>query len=290
MKIAYLIQAHKNYKQICMLVDNLIDEYTDVYIHIDKKQDKLYEQLLEKYLNDNNIYIIENREVVNWSGFSQVKATLNLMNEASQKNYNYISLISGQCFPIKSNDYIRQFLNQNKGKEFIEYQDITNDKNNRFRLKCYNFFRENKYIRTLPMRILDNIIRRFIQKPFVNRKNFIGMNLYHGSSWFTITFECMKFIIEYIEDNPVFMEDFKYTLAPDEHFFQMIILNSKYKENVVNNNLRYIDWTNCKNSPNTLTIKYKNDFLKEDYIIARKFDIEIDEEIVDIVINHRKSN
>lgn len=289
LKIAYLIQVHKNYEQICLLINHLIDNYTDVYVHVDKKQDELYIKLQNKYSTDERVNIIENREVVNWSGFSQVKATLNLMDSASKKEYDYISLISGQCFPLKSNDYIRGILSENKGKEFIEFKDITNDKKSRFRLKSYNFFRENRFIRTLPMRILDNIIRRILKVFRVDRKIFENMNLYHGSSWFTITFDCMNFIIDYTNYNENFVQDFKYVLAPDEHFFQMIVLNSKYKHKVVNNNLRYIDWKGCKNSPNTLSMKDEKFLLDTESIIARKFDMELDKEIIYKIIEFRKS-
>lgn len=247
MKLAYLMLAHKSSKQLDMLIHNLVDEETDVYIHVDGKNDSLFDYLINKYKDSNRVFIIENRVVVNWSGFSQVQATLNLMENVinAEKNYDYVSLISGQCFPIKSNAYIRKFLLEHKGKEFIEYLDITDDKRYLYRLKSYNFFRENKNIRKIHMRILDNVLRR-IQKPIIKRNNFKNMRLYRGSQWFTITFDCLKYIHRYIEENPIILNDFKYTLVPDEHFFQIIIMNSPYSSKVINNNLRYIDWENQK--------------------------------------------
>lgn len=281
MKIAYLVQAHTNFKQVNMLIKKVVDEHTDVYIHIDKKNDQLFHDLVEAYKNSERVFVITKRVDVNWSGFSQIQATLNLMQfvDGIKKKYDYVSLISGQCFPIKSNEEIRSFLIENNGSEFIAYRDITNDKVSLYRLKNYNFFRENKNIRKFYMRTLDNVIRR-VQKNFVMRKNFKGMNLYHGSQWFTITYACMQYILTYLKENKVFLEDFKYTLVPDEHFFQMILLNTNYKEKVVNNNLRYIDWENCKNSPRTLSDIDFDKLMKSSKLIARKFDSKIDEEIL----------
>lgn len=283
-KIAYIILAHKGYEQLNMLINQIADNECDVYIHIDKKNEELYNLLKKKYFRNNNINIIEKRVIVNWSGFSQVEAVLNLLNKVKEKNksYDYISLISGSCFPIKNNEYIRRFLTENKGYEFIQYRDITYDKADLYRLKCYNFFRENKNIRKLYMRIIDNIIRR-VQKPFVKRNNFKGMRLYHGSQWFTITYNCMEYILEYVKRNPWFIEDFKYTLVPDEHFFQMIIMNSKYKYKVKNDNLRYIDWSLGGNSPKNLTLEDLDSINRSTKLIARKFDINIDKKIVEIL-------
>ena len=41
MKIAYMIQAHKNFEQIKFLVESLLYKQNGIFIHIDKKNDKL---------------------------------------------------------------------------------------------------------------------------------------------------------------------------------------------------------------------------------------------------------
>lgn len=278
MKLAYLIQAHKNFKQIQNLIYALLDDTTDIYIHIDNKSEILYSELKREFKNMNNIYILSDVSVI-WSGFSQVEATLKLMEAVKKTNkvYDYISLISGQDFPIKSNEFIKRYLAENYGKEFIEFEDIGERS---WRLKCYNFFRENKNNRNLYMRLLDNLIRH-PQKLIVKRNNFINMNLYFGSQWFTITYDCMLYILNYLEKNPLFKKEFNFSACPDEHFFQIIILNSKFRDKVVNDNLRYIDWSRGENSPEVLTT---NDFLSlkgSKKLIARKFDLEIDKSIFD---------
>ena len=97
--------VHKNFNQIKLLTDQLADELTHVYIHVDKKNEELFNDLKNEYVNSENVSIIDKRIKVNWSGFSQVQATLNLMESALENNnfkFEYISLISGQDFPIKS--------------------------------------------------------------------------------------------------------------------------------------------------------------------------------------------
>lgn len=290
MKIAYIISAHKGSEQLKLLLKYLNDKNTDIYIHIDLKSETLYRDIKDSIGGNDNIYLVEDRIDVNWSGFTQVKATLNSMIKIknSGEKYDYISYISGQDFPIKNNLYIKEFLERNKGKEFIEYSKL--GEVDLFRLKKYNFFRESKKIRKKYMRVLDNIFRR-LQKLTPNRNNFNNISLYHGSSWFTITEVCMYYILNYIQSNPQYIKDFEYTLCPDEHFFQMIILNSKFKKNVVNNNLRYIDWRRPANSPRVLDITDFDKLKKSDKLIARKFDLDYDKEIINSLdmILHNKS-
>jgi len=287
MKLAYIIQTHRGEKQLISLINRLSDKDTDIFFHIDKKNEPLYLNLYKKYLNNTNVYFVKDRESVNWSAYSMVRATLKLMNMVKDtgRKYDYISFISGQDYPIKSNDYIRAFLTKNQGKEFMEFRDI---KGYFWRLKCYSFFRENPKNRKFYMRVLDNIIR-YPQKLLVRRNNFKNMNLYSGSAWTTLTYDCLLYILKYLEHNPQFEDQFKYTSCSDEHFFQMIVINSSFKERVVNNNLRYTDWSGGGSSPKTLTSEDYDKLVDSDKLYARKFNIDQDENIIKM-LNERFLN
>ena len=73
MKIAVLIQCHKNAKQI-----NLPD--IDCYLHIDKKAD-----FEDQVIHRENVFVLprEKRVSVKWAQISQVDATLNLLHMAN---------------------------------------------------------------------------------------------------------------------------------------------------------------------------------------------------------------
>lgn len=277
MKLAFLIQAHKNYEQLYKLIDYLHKNDCDIYLHIDLKSELLYEKI--KILEDmyKNLYLIKNRKNVVWSGFSQIDATLEMMKLADKKEYDYISLISGQDLLIKEVTKLKKYLEDNYGKEFLEYEDIGEK---RWRLKKYSFFRENLNNRKIFYRLLDNLIRR-LQLSIFERKNLLEYEkLYFGSQWFTLTGKAVKYILK-ISENKNIIKDFKYTACPDEHFFQTILLNSNFKNKCMNNNLRYIDWHDCKNSPKTLKIIDFERLNYSNYFFARKFDILIDKEVVD---------
>lgn len=279
LKHAFIISVHKNFEQIRLLVDSL--SFGDIFIHVDLKNNELYHKLCAEYINSKNIQIIGNRVSVNWSGFSQVEATLNLLAavKESKKKYDYIHFISGQDLLLLPQRQLDAFIElRGKGKEFIEIEDIGQYK---WRIKCFNFFRENPKNRTPIYRGID-IILRLIQLPFVHRNNLKDMKLYKGSQWFSITYECAMYILKIA---PYYVNDFKYTACPDEHFFQILIMNSMFKDKVDKKNYRYIVFEGINTSPKTLSINDLPHFMNGNFIFARKFDMDIDKMVIDKVLS-----
>lgn len=279
MKLAYMIQAHTNEVQIYKLIEALNDINTDFFIHIDKKSDNVFKYLVDKYSDAKNVFFVYNRVDVNWSGYSQVQATINLLKLviSKDKEYDYVTLLSGQDYPIKSKNEIQRILSLNYGKEFIQYNSIGNYF---WRIKCYNLFTENKNNRKVYIKVINKILR-CIQMKTPRRKNLDNLDLYVGSQWFTITYSCVKYIVDYIDKNAKYISDFRYTACADEHFFQIIILNSNFKSNVINDNLRHIVWNNSSNSPKTFKIEDLDELVSSKKLFARKFDINLDQEIID---------
>lgn len=79
MKIAVLIQCHKNAKQINLLLNKLNHPDIDCYLHIDKKA-----YFEEQIVHRKNVFVLpeEKRVSVEWAKISQVDATINLLSSA----------------------------------------------------------------------------------------------------------------------------------------------------------------------------------------------------------------
>lgn len=79
MKLAILIQCHKNPEQINRLLERLDHPSVDCFVHIDKKQ-KFADQIIKR----KNVYVLPESERVSvkWAQISQVTATLNLLTAA----------------------------------------------------------------------------------------------------------------------------------------------------------------------------------------------------------------
>ena len=80
MKIAFLMQCHKNPEQINLLLKALKHPQVDVFVHVDSKSENIRDDIAK----DEGIYLLSKRECIDvqWAQFSQVKATLNLLNAA----------------------------------------------------------------------------------------------------------------------------------------------------------------------------------------------------------------
>ena len=74
-------------------------------------------------LKYSNIHVFKKVDV-GWGEDSQIECEMFLFNEAYKKGpFDYYHLLSGVDLPLKSNDYIHDFFDQNKGKEFVGIMD-----------------------------------------------------------------------------------------------------------------------------------------------------------------------
>jgi hypothetical protein len=290
MKIAYLINAHKNFKQLERLVAKLNQEQDGIYfiIHIDKKVDAENYAIILASLKKYNATFVANRVDVKWGEFTQVEATINGLNTilSSGNRYDYINFISGQDYPIKHNNFIIRFLSHNKGYEYMECYEVSPNgwagAMVRFERYWLNGIIKNEHIRSL----IQNYLTILLPK----RKIPLGYRAYGGSQWWTISSDCASYILNFINKNKEYVDFFKLTQCPDEMFFQTIIMNSTYKSSIYKHNLRYADWSERKSNPKVLV---KDDFslLKSsDKLFARKFDSNIDEDILDMIDNYTEFN
>lgn len=121
-----------------------------------------------------------------------------------------------------------------------------------------------------------------IHIPELKKRSFInGVQAYGGSQWWSLTGKCIVWLAAICKPDNIVYEFYKSTYIPDEMFFQTIIMNSPFAKSVVNDNLRYIDWTRGTEYPRILTKDDWNRIVKSKKIFARKFDYSIDSFIFD---------
>lgn len=115
--------------------------------------------------------------------------------------------------------------------------------------------------------------------PLFKRQSPNNLKYYFGSSWWCLNRLVVEYIIDYLNENPNYEYFFKHSLCPDECFFQTLVMNSPFRKNV-KPNLHYIKWVEGKNSPEILKEHDFKDIISSSKLIARKFDIDIDKEII----------
>jgi hypothetical protein len=100
-----------------------------------------------------------------------------------------------------------------------------------------------------------------------------------GSTWFCLHKDHVEYILDFVKNNPDYLKFFSTVLIPEEHFFQIILLNSPHKSEIVNDSLRYLVWP----GPKILRTEDIDDILNSGKFFARKFDIEIDSNVLDML-------
>ena len=273
MKIAHLILTHTNPTQFKRLIKRLAHPDADFYIHVDLKVD------LEDFLPETNfkhIFFVRNRISIVWGGYSMVEATVSGFREILQsgKHYDYINLLSGQDYPLKSAEEIHQFYSQNPGKAFMETLSVMEEWQEAIpRLTKYHFT-DYRFVGVNTFEALLNLVVSKRKIP----NNLIPVG---RSQWFTITLEHAKYIVDYLSENKNVVNFFRFTWGSDEIIFQTILYNSKYKQDIVSDNLMYIDWSEGKPNPKTFTISDLPVLSKSGKLFARKFNQKIDKDILD---------
>jgi hypothetical protein len=271
MKIAHLILIHENPSQLKRLIQRLTHPDADFYIHVDLKTD------IKPFLSlqSEDVKFIVNRVRVHWGAYSIVQATVNSLAEILKSNYtyDYINLLSGQDYPLKSTEVIHDFFKNNPNKTFMHSLSVENEwqeavpRLTKYHLSNYTF--SGKYT-----------LEKWLNFLLPSRKMPNNLIAVGRSQWFSISSQHAEYIVTYLQENKNVRRFFELTWGSDEFVFQTILFNSIYQKDMVNDNLRYIDWSERKASPKTFTMNDLPNLLGSGQLFARKFNENIDNAII----------
>lgn len=302
MKNAYIIIAHNNYLQLSKLISQLDYSGNDIFIHINVDADLPDYESLRKKMKYSSIYELPRNKMC-WGSYGLLKSMLGGLKEATKKGpYDYYHVLSGLDIPLKSNEYINNFLcenlynNSSNGKmktNYVYIDKVSKTKDIAFAAH-YNLFvrlwrHPNVLIRGVARRL--NSIGYYLQQFFhVNRLNkYVKYkDIAKGSSWWSITDPLARYILSkesWIEDNFS-----RHTFGADETAIQTIVQNSPWFESLYNYgfnenmNMRCIDWKRGK--PYIFRSEDYDELINSKYLFARKVDENIDSEIIDKIYEH----
>ncbi len=244
-------------------------------VHVDKKSGlKLQDEIKDFLAEFPNAAILKSENTL-WGGYSLVDAELRGINELLNmgKEWDFFINLSAQDFPLKSQQYIHEFLRNNIGTDFLKIsnqRDIRPDTLHRIE----NYVTESE----------DEII----SEPIIKRQFLKGVVPYIGNQWMILSRKFCEFVSYNPEVNK-FKDFYQNTLIADEGFFQTVIMNTSYKSTIVNDDKRTIDWIpmgTIKLRPRDFTSEDATFLMDSQNLFARKFDETIDENILDILNLH----
>ncbi|MBO9730979.1 MAG: hypothetical protein J7623_20230 [Chitinophaga sp.] len=272
MKQAFIILSHKNPLQLCRVLERLQHPAIDCYIHLDAKCD-IHEW--QAAMNMPQVYFIKKRENVTWAGYGTIQAALNGIAAVMESGYQYdfLHLISAQDYPLVQVSQLYDFFHANTGKQFLDILPEAALQRVMSKIRSYHF----EDLR-LPGKYR---LAGWLNKILPPRQHPLGLEVFGGSLWWSLTQECAAWCLQYIQAHPALKRFYRYTWGGDEFIFQTIIMNGPFKNSVENNYRRYIDWSEGNAHPKTFEAGDFNKIMASGQLLARKFDMAKTPELLD---------
>lgn len=289
MKHGLIVLAHGKIPDLLDVLGQFNERFS-AYVHVDRKA-RVSPSDLQALAASPRVRYTSRRYRVNWGGLNIVLAILHLAREAMKdKELEYLHMITGTDRIIVKPSAFVAYFEAHRGKEFLSHFALPT----RFwrnggldRLVYYDPMdlfdvrspREKK-LRDLLLHVQQRLgLRRSIPASFPP--------LFGGSMSWSLSRGLIEHLLDHIAENPSYLKRFAHTHCPDEIAMQTLIMNSPFAANVVNNNLRYIDWSRMKSPhPYMLDLANWDAMLTSGDLLARKIDRPFSDALIERLREH----
>jgi hypothetical protein len=269
-RIAYILSCHKEPEAIVEQANRLTAAGDYIAIHFDASAEQASYNSLRNALSDNpNVIFARRRIKCGWEAWSLVQATLYFIEAAVEAfpKASHFYMISGDCMPTKSADYIHDFLDS-QDADFIE---------------SFDFF-QSDWIKT-GMREERLIYRHFfnertqkwlfyksfeLQKMLGLRRSLpADLRMRIGSQWWCLRRKTVEAISDFLKNRPEVLKFFKTTWIPDETFFQTLVGHLIPSKEIRTRTLTFLVFSDY-GMPATFYNDHYEFLIRQDSLFARK--------------------
>lgn len=277
MRHAFIILAHKQPAQLLRLLHRLSHPHIDAFIHLDAKVDKKdWEHVSERP----QTFYVADRVSVTWAGYGTIAAALKGIAGVRNtgNHYDYVHLISAQDYPLAAAGDLYNYFEQHPGRQYLDVLTPAALQPMLKKITQWHFEDWN-----IPGKYK---VTQLINTLLPARKHPLGLEVFGGSLWWSLTADCAYWCLDYISRHPQLERFYKYTWGGDEFIFQTVIMNSDFRAQVHNDHLRYIDWSEGHAHPKAFTMADLPAILQSGKLLARKFDAAGAPEVLDAIDAH----
>jgi hypothetical protein len=288
--VAYVISAFKLPAMLLRLVRRLDAPGTSVFIHVDARTSAPVHRAMTEPLADRPDVRFLPRHPCHWGDFGHVRATLEGLRAliASGGRFDYVVLLTGQDYPLRSNPEIAAALRRADGRVLMSCMPVPNEHwtdGGSCRFEHWHF-RIAGRVASFPGAPfgdgrLGGVWSSLTRRLGLTRSFPGGMLPYGGSSYWMMPADCARYVHDWTDAHPDWVRFFHHVHVPDEIFFQSIVMNSPFRNRVEQDDLRYIDWRGKGDSPKVLTSDDFDALMGSDKLFARKFDPSVDRAVLD---------
>lgn len=271
--IGYLILVHRYPDQFKRLFKAIYNDQNQYVVHVDRNSGIELETEIRDFLAPySNADMIRSEKAI-WGGYSLVDAELRGMERLlDMGEWSHFINLSGQDFPLKSQKQIMAHLDANLDREFIKVLDQDLDRPD-------TMHRVSEYV----IELTDSIERTARTRPFLT-----DATPYIGNQWMIVTRAFCEFVCHdpSVDRYKTFYQN---TLIADEGFFQTVMMNCEIESDIVNDDLRMIDWIpdgDIKLRPRTYVQADAGALKASANLFARKFDQTVDEHVLASLERH----
>jgi hypothetical protein len=242
---------------LARLIRALDDPRHFFFVHVDRKVAlRPFQAAVGEH---RNVVLVPDRVDVEWAKLSVVQATLNTIRAATRsgRTFERYSLLSGSDYPIKHKSVIRGRLTDSD-REFLRID------------------------RTLTLAPGDS--HRRVLKDLPEGRYFADFSPFHGSMFWSLSAACIRFVLEFVDANPAYLDIHRHVIAPDEVFFHSLVKRSPFAGAIsqdfsdgvhpdqVHHANHFIDWPTFNRRKLLLESGDFDALLASDALFARKFD------------------
>ena len=252
-RVAFLILAHDKPLHLARLVEALSSEQTQCFVHLDKKSDASSFSAASK----GGAIFINSRVKVYWGGWSQVEATLRLIDTAArdERAFTHFALLSGSDYPISSITHLLNFLGRSQA-EHIDRVPFPHAEMNkpwsRLSKRRLEGGERAQGWQARPIRLLNRLLERLPDRNVT--KALGGMTPYAGSQWWVLSRPAIVHVQRFVAQGGPALKLFHQAHIPDEMFFQTVV--SSLPDAVIDRGLTYTDWSGKKSGPAIITCEH----------------------------------
>jgi hypothetical protein len=284
LRIAYFIMIHQAAEQFRRMFRAIYDAENVYLVHVDRKAGRAAERATRQFLTAySNAGVLEGRDCV-LAGWSMVEIELAGIDRllSSSPDWGYLINLSGACFPLRTQAEIRAFLDQHPDANFMDSTSTTERPRPALRAKYGALeLKLPVYSRIFPLPLPRSFVR--------------GAQSYTGSAWHMLSRRFCDYVVHSRETRR-FKTFYRNVYAPEEAFFQTVLMNSPFRETLINDYYREIEWpkrpmpgllryiigrfTGLPHSPKTFRSSDLSQLLASRAFFARKFDAAVDSGIL----------
>jgi hypothetical protein len=262
-KLAYFVSLHHKPAQFRWLFDAIYSDSDLFCIHIDAKAPPDLVRAIQTHVGVRPNVTFLPRRRVNWGGWSQVRVELDAIRHlVGRGSWHYYVNLSGQDYPLQSRHRIRERLREAWPRNFIRVWPFSLVR----RLQP-----DDPHLRRdLCIELGSRVFRTRLRLPFPTKIDVAAK----GAQWHCLTREFCCWLLETPLRAQV-ARHVRFTLVPDELFFQAMIVNGPFRETRCDY-AREIVWP----GPKVLGMEDYERLSRSDALFGRKFDEAHDGEVL----------